>query len=197
MEHGQLKGNFPPDDIPVNLFSMPAAYYGDIDHDKKKDLLVSPFDPNPVISENYNSVWFYKNMGDDQNGLFHLQKTAFLQEDMIDAGAGAYPVFFDYDGDGLQDLFIGNYGRYDTSFYDQYMILHTKHTGRVALFRNTGNASQPTFTLITDDFAGMGSLEIVPVEVDIIPVANSQQVIFRRPFRSQNFVVMVGGKPGL
>jgi len=155
--------NFPPDDVPVDLFSMPAVFYGDIDHDLKKDLLVSPFDPNPVISENFQSVWLYQNQGDDAKGLFHLQKKAFLQEDMIDVGAGAYPVFFDFDRDGLKDMFIGNYGRYDSSYYDQYMILHTINISRVALFRNTGTVTQPSFTMMTDDFAGMSNLNLTGI----------------------------------
>ena len=52
---------------------------------------------------------------------FNLSTRSFLQDRMIDVGAGAYPVFCDIDQDGLMDLLIGNYGYYDTSYYDQFM----------------------------------------------------------------------------
>ena len=32
---------------------------------------------------------------------------------MIELGNGAFPTFYDYNNDGLQDLIIGNYGYHD------------------------------------------------------------------------------------
>jgi len=152
--------NFPAYDEPVNLFSMPSAYYGDLDGDNIHDLLVSPFDPNPYLSSNFSSSWFYKNLGTNEEPYFNLLNYRFIQEQMIDAGAGAYPVFHDYDHDGLQDLFIGNYGKYDTSYYDQFLILHTEHTGQIGLYRNAGTDVKPAFTYMTDDFASIGGLKL-------------------------------------
>jgi hypothetical protein len=77
---------------------------------------------------------------------------------MLDFGAGAYPVFFDIDRDGLTDLLIGNYGYYDTSYYDQFMILHTEQTGKIAYLRNTGTAAHPAFTFMDRDFGGVSGL---------------------------------------
>ncbi|MBW6460263.1 MAG: T9SS type A sorting domain-containing protein, partial [Bacteroidales bacterium] len=149
---------FPAGNYPVHLFSMPAALYADIDRDGVKDLLVSPFDPNPFLSENFHSIWYYRNQGTDDNPQFVLQTRSFLQDEMIDVGAGAYPVFHDFDGDGLPDLFIGNYGYYDTSYYDQYLTLYTEQTGMIGLIKNTGTAQSPSFNFIDRDFANVSAL---------------------------------------
>jgi hypothetical protein len=149
---------FPEENIPIHLFSMPVTFYGDIDRDGVRDLLVSPFDPNPGISENLRSVWYYRNHGTNDHPQFILQTRSFLQDEMIDAGAGAYPVFHDFDGDGLPDLFIGNYGYYDTSYYDQYLTLYTEQTGMVGLLTNTGTAQSPSFNFIDRDFANLSAL---------------------------------------
>jgi hypothetical protein len=131
---------------------MPAAFYEDVDGDGRQDLLVSPFDPNPAISANRESSWYYRNSGEDDAPSFLLMTRAFLQSDMIDVGAGAFPVFRDFDNDGLTDLFIGNFGEYDTSFFDENLILRTVHIPKIALLRNTGTHSEPEFTWIEDDF---------------------------------------------
>ena len=106
---------FPSNSRKINLCSFPAADYVDIDNDGAKDLLVSPFDPALTNAENQHSVWLYKNTGTNSSPVFEFQTDNFLQSKMIDVGSGAYPVLFDYDGDGLQDLFIGNYGILDSS----------------------------------------------------------------------------------
>jgi hypothetical protein len=151
---------FPPYGQPVHLFSMPAAFYDDFDFDGVNDLLVSPFDPNPFLTGNFYSSWFYHNVGSNNQPQFSLQSRSFLQEQMLDFGAGAYPVFYDIDGDGLTDLLVGNYGYYDTSYLDEYLILHTEQTGKIALLKNTGTLTQPAFTLTERDFAGVSALEL-------------------------------------
>jgi hypothetical protein len=151
---------YPAGNQPVKLFSMPAAFYQDFDFDGINDLVVSPFDPNPFLTGNFESVWFYQNEGNNDLPQFNLKTRDFLQDRMIDVGAGAYPVFCDIDMDGLADLLIGNYGYYDTSYYDQYMYLHTEHTGMMAYLKNTGTADDPAFTFISRDFAAISSLDL-------------------------------------
>jgi hypothetical protein len=161
---------FPAYNVPVNQYSMPASFSLDIDQDGARDLVASPFDPNPYICDNINSSWYYRNQGDDLEPQFELAGKRFLQEDMIDLGAGAYPVFADYNNDGLMDLFVGNYGRYDTAYLDQSLILQSEHTGQIALFINTGSANQPAFTYFSEDFASVGQLDIlgaVPAFADL------------------------------
>lgn len=127
---------------PVNLTLFPCAFYLDVNNDGAKDLLVSPNSPN--ASEDFNSVLYYKNIGTNLAPNFQFQQYNFLQDNIIDVGEGAYPVFFDYDNDGLQDLFVSN-----TSYFD---TLHPK--SKIAQFHNIGTASQPQFQLITRDYDG-------------------------------------------
>ncbi|MDP4267133.1 MAG: T9SS type A sorting domain-containing protein [Bacteroidota bacterium] len=145
---------FPKYDMPVNIFAHPAAFSIDVDNDGKKDLLVSPNDIN--VSDNFRSVLFYKNEGTDASPVFRYKTNNFLQSEMIDAGEGAYPVLFDIDGDGLEDLFVGNYGYYQSSVYN-YGILSSKYISKIAYFRNTGTKTSPEFSLVTTDFAGLSA----------------------------------------
>jgi hypothetical protein len=151
---------YPPGGNTTGLFSMPAAFYNDFDFDGKKDLLVSPFDPNPVLPENFRSNWLYHNSGSDNQPQFSLTNRAFLQDKMLDFGAGAYPVFFDVENDGLLDLIAGNFGYYDTSYYDGSFILHTIHTGKLAFLKNSGTTTQPGFNFTENDFAGISALNL-------------------------------------
>lgn len=135
---------FPNYNVPVNLLIFPAASYLDVNNDNKKDLLVSPFAPN--VSENFHSVWYYKNTAVGIQDSFTFQKDNFLQDQMIDVGEGAYPVLFDYDGDGDDDLIVANYGYYATG---------GNFNSRLALFRNYGTNAQPRYELITRDYANL------------------------------------------
>lgn len=146
----------------IKLFSMPAATYIDVNNDQKKDLLVSPFDPNPFISRDKKSVWLYLNYGENNQPAFELFSKDFLQADMIDHGTGAYPVLFDWDHDGLTDLFVGNYGRYQYSYYENY-FLHTVYRSRLAYYRNTGTTGNPQFELYDNDFGGLWNKDLLGI----------------------------------
>ncbi len=146
---------YPPYTFSVDLFSMPLARYIDVNNDGLKDLLVSPFDPNPFVSRNYYSNWLYLNSGQNNQPAFTFSGSRFLQEEMIDVGSGAYPVFFDIDSDGLQDMFTGNYGYYDSSYYDNIFILHSVYTGKLGYFKNTGTTTHPEFEFINNNYAGI------------------------------------------
>ena len=148
---------FPQGTNNINLFSMPVAAYTDVNNDDIKDLLVSPFDPGIITSQNKNSSWLYLNSGSDTNPVFELQETDFLQSEMIDVGSGAYPVIYDWDNDGLDDLFVGNYGYYSYSYYENY-FLHSVYYSQIAYFKNIGTILHPEFELVDEDFAGLSSL---------------------------------------
>lgn len=153
---------FPSYSKPVNLFSFPAMGFLDLNNDGIKDLVVSPFDPGLTVAENYKSVWFYKNTGSDSIPDFQFVTDRFFQEDMIDVGSNAFPVLYDIDGDGLPDLFIGDYGYYDSSYYYQG-VLHSVYTAKISYYKNTGTQFNPQFTLITDDFASLSSLHLTGI----------------------------------
>ncbi len=151
--------NYPSYSTPVDMAISPCAFYEDVDNDGVRDLLVSPLVTG--ISQNYRSVWFYKNVGQDNNPTFSYHNNDFLQSQMIELGEGAYPVFYDVDQDGRIDLLAGNYGYYNSGGI---------YPSKMAYFRNTGTATEPEFSLITRDFENLtsqGLVSMVPTFGDI------------------------------
>lgn len=138
---------YPSSNTPANLNIFPAAFHVDVDNDNKRDLLVSPNTNN--LSENAQSAWYYKNTGTDLAPIFNLQQNDFLQDGMIEVGEGAYPALYDYDGDGLQDLFVSNVGYYDAAI---------NHDSKIALYKNVGTSSTPAFEFVTDDYENLSSV---------------------------------------
>jgi hypothetical protein len=74
----------------------------------------------------------------------------FLQNDMIDLGAGAYPTLGDVDGDGLDDLLVSNRKRFDVD---------ESYTSRLHFFKNTGTSTEPEFTYLDTNFLNIPSLQ--------------------------------------
>lgn len=141
--------SFPSDNIPVNLSIFPAAFHADVNNDGKRDLLVSPNSQN--TSQNYTSLWYYKNIGTDGHPNFKKQSERFLIRDMIDVGTGAKPVFEDLDADGLTDLIVSN---------DFYYNPNGSMVSSLAFFKNTGAPGQPAFTMITKDLDSLSNMGI-------------------------------------
>jgi len=131
----------------IKLNNFPCTYFVDVDKDAKGDLLASP---NTSSSENYKSLWLYRNIGNNSQANFQFVKDNFLQSDMIEVGQNAYPVLLDYNADGKKDLLIGNYGYYNNNF------LQT----RLTLYENIGTLSQPAFKLISRDYANLSTRNI-------------------------------------
>lgn len=140
---------FPAGTQPVDLQLFPSSFYEDIDEDGVRDLIFSPNTDNET--ENFKSSWLYKNYGTNSSPVFAHIKNDWMQDQMIEVGDNAFPVLFDYNNDGLLDLFVGNFGYFDLSFTDNY-------ESKIALFENTGTASDPKFTWVTDDFQNISSL---------------------------------------
>ncbi|MCC7333385.1 MAG: T9SS type A sorting domain-containing protein [Flavobacteriales bacterium] len=135
----------------VDIDIFPTCFYIDVNNDNVKDLIVT----NNCFSgcENTKSVWLYLNNGSNNNPQFVFQQDNFLQNEMIEVGERAFPVFFDYDDDGLKDIVISNYGIYDKSTALLYKSsLH--------LYKNVGTITQPAFKLIDTDFAGLSGLNL-------------------------------------
>ncbi|MBA4240254.1 MAG: hypothetical protein C0448_05985 [Sphingobacteriaceae bacterium] len=132
----------------IKMNSFPCTYNLDVDNDGFKDLIASP---NAVAgSENYQSVWYYKNASSTPTVNFVFQKKNFLQEDMIELGEGAYPVLFDADNDGKKDLIVGHLGYYTGN----------TNKSRLAYYRNIGSTTAPSFSLITKDYQSLSSYNI-------------------------------------
>lgn len=136
---------FPESESKVDLYTFPAAYYLDADFDGKNDVVIAP----NINSSNYENVVLMKNTGDNITHVFEEVSRSFLQNTMIDCGAAARPVFFDYDSDGKLDIIIGN-DRYKTSESNEYTSL--------TLYKNTGTVTNPQFTLIDRNYLDLKNL---------------------------------------
>ena len=135
--------------LAANMDIFPAAFYLDVSHDGIKDLIVTSNSENN--SENFESCWFYTNNGANTNpDLNYIQKN-FLQQEMIDLGAGSYPVFFDHNSDGLEDLIVGNYG---------YHQMGGNPSSKLALFTNTGNNVKPNYVLENRDWQNLSQINL-------------------------------------
>ena len=161
---------FPNSTDPVAMNTFPAAMLADVDNDEQNDLLVSPFDPSMIKGENFESVSLYHNSGTNSHPDYQLASKSFLQDQMLDLGSGAYPVFFDYNGDGLQDLLVGNYGYEDSCVYSPVDGLQCYFTAKVALLLNIGTSLKPAFKLVDRNIAHLDSLQmqsLIPALTDL------------------------------
>ncbi len=91
-----------PASVPHTVPSLASGSPIDLDGDGALDLMASSHLPdlNPALE----TASYYRS----DNGALVLKTKAFLQEDMIDVGDNASPVFFDVEGDGDLDLLIGS-----------------------------------------------------------------------------------------
>ena len=147
-----------PNIKPVDFAVFPSVYYEDLDFDGVKDLVASPsgYDNAQQTVDFQNSAWFYKNKGQNDKPNFSFVQTNFLQNTMVDLGENASPVFVDVDGDGDQDLLVGNGGIRGEAGY----------RASIYLFENKGNS---TFEMKNADY---------------LDIAKNQQLFDIKPFIS-------------
>ena len=143
--------SFPSNTVPVDLFIYPGSYYEDVNLDGVKDLLVSPNSDNET--QNKESVWYYQNFGTNSQPIFNLISKNKFQQEMIELGKSSYPLFFDYNNDGLMDFFVSSFGEFDLSATDNYI-------STISLYENIGSINNPKFELVTNDFQNISSLNI-------------------------------------
>ncbi|TPE45293.1 T9SS type A sorting domain-containing protein [Pontibacter mangrovi] len=144
-----------PETKPAVLNMFPAAYYEDVTFDGVPDLLVT----SQVSQETHNmdfqqSVWVYQNKGTENRPAFDFVQGDFLQNQMIDLGEGAYPAFADWDNDGDLDMLVGNDGSLRDGVYG----------GSLSLYSNTGTASEPAFTLVTDNYLQLHDQQVYHIK---------------------------------
>lgn len=138
--------SFPENDVPVDITIFPAAYAIDVDQDGLNDLLIAPNNPN--TSENHRNIWYYRNTGNIQSPQFSLQQKDFLTNQMIDLGESSFPVFFDENADGYQDILAGSYGYFESS---------GTYNSKLLLLRHNGNLESPSYEIVTDDYANISA----------------------------------------
>jgi hypothetical protein len=132
---------FPSNTTPANMTLFPASFFVDVDFDGVKDLLVGANAKN--VSQNVNSVLFYKNIGSNALPNFIFIQDDFLQSEMIETGTGSVPVITDINEDGLDDMIVANFFRYDAAVDKQSVFSY---------YQNTGTAAAPEFTFIDDNY---------------------------------------------
>ncbi len=142
--------DFPLTSTGVDITIFPAGYHVDVNNDGVRDLMVAP--NSKIGSENRVGSWYYVNNGTDDVPDFQLVQEDYLQGGMIDNGSGALPVFFDHNGDGLKDLLVSSHGHFDTVSGNQKSM--------IAYYENTGTATDPEFTFVTDDYQGISQMGI-------------------------------------
>lgn len=144
--------HYPSYDKPVDIFTFPSTYFMDVNNDGKTDFLAAPSEMGFAESVMDSVAWYYENVGSNNNMVFDYQQKDFLVGDMIDVGNRAYPTLFDYDADGDLDLIVGGMGRPRAiGVYDYGM----------SLWRNTGTTANPSYELVTMDYANTNSLQAV------------------------------------
>jgi hypothetical protein len=159
--------DFPNAQNPVHLYSMPAVSTMDFWSTTKPDLFVSPSDPSLTKSEDLNSVWHYH--FDTELNDYVLKTKSFLQEDMIDVGSGAVPVLYDWRGTGVLDLFIANYGSFDSAKLE-LGGLKSHYSSSITYYKNAGTSNNPKFEWVTSDFGDLkkyGFVALHPTFADL------------------------------
>ncbi|MEA3504893.1 MAG: VCBS repeat-containing protein, partial [Bacteroidota bacterium] len=146
--------DFPNEENAVNMFSFPVAVNIDVNNDNAEDLIISSFDPSFNLSRFKNNTLLYLNNGSEGEYDFEYTSDNFLQGEMLDFGAGAYPVIVDLDNDGLKDIVVANYGQLDSIWYDVVFALHCNYKSSLAFLKNIGTAETPAFKIMTEDLCG-------------------------------------------
>ena len=141
---------YPSNSVPVNTWAFAAPYAEDGNFDGKTDLFFSPYLSDLGSMDNH-SLWYYKNTATNGSITPVLETKAFLQEDMIDLGTGAFPTLVDLNGDGLLDLIVSNKQYRVDSLNSKYMVFY---------YENTGSTTQPEFTLIDTNFLNYNTMHL-------------------------------------
>ncbi len=141
------EGNFPSYDLEVDIPFFLGSFNLDVDGDGLKDMLVSP--NSTGLSQNFENVLYYRNTG-NADELFNFRSNRFLTEETIDFGSLSEPLFLDENADGLLDMLVATNGYFGNSTPIEGMFL--------VLYRNTGTATNPEFTLVDENYLDFNEL---------------------------------------
>ena len=138
-----VDSSYPLCDVPIVMRTYPAGFGIDVNADGQEDLLIAP--NQTTEARDVKNVMYYKNTG-NANCMYEYQNDSFLVHNMLDFGTASKAVFYDFNGDGLQDIVVGNYG---------YFVASNPYKSTLALYENTGDATHPQFTMQTEDYNNM------------------------------------------
>jgi len=133
----------------VSIDNFPVGFYEDVSGDGVRDLLVGV--NNEDVASNRNSVLYYENVGQDNLPEFNFIQDNFIQEGAVEFGESTAPAIVDVNGDGLLDIVLGSRGEF---------LGLTEFKPRISLFVNTGSASEPEFTLQSEEWVNLEDLDI-------------------------------------
>ncbi len=145
MNSSAVDYTYPSYSIPTDVEIFPASYYVDVTNDGKKDLLVAPNATTAHV--NTTSSWLYENTG-DTNQTFQFVQDDFLIDQCIDAGSYSFPVLFDHNADGLEDLIVANGFVYENM---------GTTVASLRYYENMGNDTLPVFSLVDDNYMGLSN----------------------------------------
>ena len=134
-----------PEPFPLNNPILTSGYnapaFGDIDGDFDNDLLVGvlggAYNPNSTTIDNF------LHLEQTTPNSFEVKTRRYVSN--IDLGSETFPSFADLDGDGDQDMLVGNKIQPDDNL-----------TGKLFRFENIGTPTEPKFILrgIVPEFTG-------------------------------------------
>lgn len=140
---------FPHTTLSFNMPVFPSSFLVDADADGDQDILMSTNEH--AIGQSIQQLWFYENLNTNDTFDLVFVSDTFLVSETVDAGLYSKPIFFDYNADGLQDILIG----VGSTLGNDDIVKHG-----MWLYENTGTLTNPEFTLITTDYAGLGDLPL-------------------------------------
>lgn len=139
---------YPANTTPAVMDIYPAAFRADVDNNGQDDLLITPQDPlNPLGK---NKFFYYQNVSKDNVPDFQYRSNNFMSDGSMAEGEHSAAAFWDYNGDGLQDLII--VAKADTGYFYNF--------DKLELYKNIGNAGHAVYKKMDDDLAGVKSLNL-------------------------------------
>ena len=113
----QANTHWPVGTSPVDITFFPAAYPVDFNEDGVNTFLVSPTNQN--VGQNFEVLWRYEPSGEVPGQLSLAQKD-FLSNQAFDHGSGTHMAMADLNGDGIDDILVGNDNYFDESVPGQH-----------------------------------------------------------------------------
>lgn len=121
----------------LDLGSRSVPAFTDIDNDGDKDLVIAASGPFGETGNNHDKLFLYLNITDSLAPVFKLADSNLAKISDASQFFGAHPTFGDLDGDGKEDLLVG------------------ESQGNIAYYQNTSSGTNYSFTLVNRNAFGI------------------------------------------